>query len=501
MRPVPAAVLTLALLLAGCTSADVPEVEVAEVRPGVVVQTVAAAARLEPAARVTVTAPTGGEVEELLVGDGDVVAAGDPLVRLASDAIDQQITQAEAAADAAGSLAGGAATAGFDLSPVVGAFRAQLDAVFPPLIGALGDQIDVLERTVETVRDTTTERLAELDPEELVELGLDPDDVAELGLDADPDELAERLDTTALEDALYDARRRLAEAEAGYRQARSQLVSAESQVRSQAQQATAAQQAAVEAQRQQAELALEAARARIDDLTIVAPVAGVVELSRGESGGAPATIPDVGGFGDLGGLDELGGLLGGTAGGESATRSGPIAEGVGVGPGQPVLTIYDLSSFSAQVDVDEIDIVEVEVGQDVTVLIDAFPGREFRGVVQRIALSPQRPAGGGAIFPVTVQLVDVPAEVQLRVGLTAAAEIEVRRVDGDTVVPTSALLRRGDDEVVHLLRDGRALQVPVEVDAIGDETAAVSGELSTGDEVITIGVELVEDGAEVEVVR
>lgn len=489
MRHLPAAALALALLLAACTTDDVPEVETATVAPGEVVQTVAAAAQLEPAGRVTLTAPTGGEVEELLVGDGDVVAAGDPLVRLASDAIDQQIAQAEAAADAAGALAGSATAAGLDLSPVLSAFQAQLDAVFPPLLAGLGDQIDVLERAVETAGDAASEQLADLDPDQL----------EALGVDADPQELADGVDTAALDEALRDARYRLAEAEAGYRQARSQLASAESQVQSQAQQASAAQEAAVQAQREQAELALEAARARIDDLTIVAPAAGVVELARGD-GGTGAALPDVGGLagaGELGAAD-LGGLLGGAGEGTSAT--GPIAEGVGVGPGQPLLTIYDLSAFTARVEVDEIDIVEVVVGQDVTVLIDAFPGAELRGTVERIALTPTRPAGGGAIFPVTVALVDVPDDVQLRIGLTASAEIEVRRVEGDTVVPTSALLRRGGEEVVHVLRDGRAVEVPVAVDAIGDDTAAVSGELGADDEVITIGVELVEDGAEVEVV-
>ncbi len=488
--PIPARAGLLALLgfvvLAGCTADGDVEVEVASVRSGEVAQTVAAAARLEPAARVTVNAPIGGEVAELLVGDGDVVSAGDPLVRLASDALDDQVAQAEAAVAAAENAAGGAMGAGFDLAPVVGALRAQLDAVFPPLLGALQDQVATLERAVTGAADTTAEQLAGLDPEEL----------EELGLDLAPEDLADAVDPEALLEPLDDARRRLAEAEAGYREARAQLVQAESQLRTQTQAATAAQVAAVQAQRDQAELALEAARARIDDLAIVAPIDGVVELHRGDAGsGAIPTVPDLGGFGGVG---DLGGVLGGAAG---PSASGPVAEGSGVGAGQPLLTIYDLSSFTARIDVDELDIVDVEVGQDVTVLVDAYPGAEIGGVIRRIALTPERPAGGGAIFPVEVELTEIPDDVRLRIGLTASAEIEVRRVQGDTVVPTSALLRRGGEEVVHLLRDGRAVRVPVVVDALGDEFAAVSGELAAGDEVITRGVELVEHGDEVEVVR
>ena len=119
------------------------------------------------------------------------------------------------------------------------------------------------------------------------------------------------------------------------------------------------------------------------------------------------------------------------------------------------------------------------------------------GVVRRVAIAPERGATGGASYPVTVGLEEVPEGVALRVGLTASAEIEVRRVTGDRVVPTSALLRRGGQEVVYAVRDGRAVEVPVTVDAIGDDTAALLGDIDPGEQVVTIGVELVEDGDQI----
>lgn len=480
MRRSLVAVLPL-LVLAACSSAGDVEVEVAEVGSGEVVQTVAAAGELEPADRATVSAPAGGEVAELLVGDGDEVRAGDPLVRLASDPIDEQVTQAESAVDAAGALADSSAAAGVDVSPVVGAFRSQLDAMFPPLIGALRDQIDALERAAERSREAARTQLEAQDPEEL---GIEREEL---------DELVEAFDGEEVDDALAGARQRLAETEAGYREARHELTHTESQLRSQAQQATAAQEAAAEAQREQAELALEAARARIDDLVLVAPISGVVELSRGDGEAGP-TAP----FGDLGDIEDLGPLGGGAPSGDQ--RTGPITEGAEVGAGQPLLVIYDVSSFTARAGIDELDITDVEVGQEVVVLVDALADVELAGVISRVALTPNRPAGGGASYPVTVELVDVPDDVRLRIGLTASVEVVVQRVEAETVVPTSALLRRGDGEVVYLVRDGVAREVGVTVDALGDQTAAVTGDLSPGDQVVTFGVELVEDGTEVEVV-
>jgi HlyD family secretion protein len=435
----------VAVVLVACSGEEEPGFETAAVETGEVVQTVAAAAQLEPAARVTVTAPAGGEVAELLVADGDEVAEGDPLVRLTSGSVELQIAQAQAAVDAADALAGAAAGAGVDLSPVLGAFRGQLDAVFPPLIDALDQQAATIEN----------------------------------------------------DDARAAIQERIDRADAAYRQARANLQRSEAEARGQAQQATAGQVAAAEAQREQAALALDAARNRADDLTVNAPAAGVVELARTAGGGGDG-LPDLEGLGGegLAGGEDLGALLGG-AGGGGAAVAGPLAAGVAVTPGQSLLTIYDLSGFTAMVEVDEIDVVEVEEGQAVTVLVDAYPTTELRGVVDHVALAPRRGVTGGASYPVTVDLRGVPAEVRLRVGLTASAEIEVRRLEADTVVPTSALLRRGGGEVVHVVRDGVAREVSVTVTAIGEDTAAVEGDLEPGERVVTVGVELIEDGDEV----
>lgn len=530
--------LILALTAAACTGDDLPEVETALVGPGEVVQTIAAAARIEPAGRVTLVAPASGPIAELFVDDGDEVVPGDPLLRLSEDAIADQIAAAEGALEAAGSLSGLSIGAGFDLAPVLAAFRGTFESVFPALLGALAAQVDATEaavtgviataasaadaqaEAVATLAQAVADAVAESALGEIVEL--DPDLVAGLELGADPEQVAEAL--LAAEVAARDARTALAETEAAFRAVAGGLAGAEAEAVAATDAADAAQRAAVEAQREQAELALEAAQARIDDLTLVAPVGGVVELAPADGAGATdlGALAGLGGAGALGGLAGLGDLAdlgdldaiadrlgagagagagvgaGTSAGGAGIVRvDGPIAAGVEVSAGQPLVVLYDLSAFTADLEVDELDIIEVEVGQPVTVLVDAFPGAELAGEVRRVAITPARGATGAALYPVSVALTDPPADVRLRVGLNAAAEIEVRRVEGERVVPTSALLRRGGQEVVFVVRDGRAVEVAVEVLAIGDDTAALEGEVQPGERVVTIGVELVADGDEV----
>jgi len=521
----PIALLALAaVVLAACTGEDDPVFGTAEVTDGEVVQTVAAAGVLEPAAQTTVTAPAGGEIEVLEVADGDRVEAGDPLFTLRSDSLEQQLEQAEAAVETVGLLAGSAdGLGGVDLAPVVTSLQAQLDAVVPALLGALEDQVGALEATITAVTDATEESgratvaalrdlrdtLGGALPEEL---GVDPKTIAAPAADA----TLVSVDTSDLEASLASAQTRLHAAQVEYRSATAQLDEVAGSLSAQTDAAAQAQEAAAEAQREQAETAVEAVRQRLDDLAVVAPRGGVVELVRNAGGG------DLGGLENLEGLEGLEGLggdlgslaegLGGDGGGLAGTgglgaalgepggdrTSGPPAVGASVGPGQPVLTIFDLDAFTVRAEVDELDVVEVASGQQVVVLVDAFPTAELRGVVERVGIEPRQVGTGGAQFPVTVRIEEVPDEVELRVGLTSSVEIEVRVVEGELVVPSSALLRRGGDEVVHVVRDGRAERVEVEVLAVGDGTAAIQGPLEPGDIVVTTGVELLEDGQEIE---
>jgi HlyD family secretion protein len=440
--PAVAAGLVVALAAAGCSSEPQVTTEVAEVTAGEVVATVAAPARIAPRDRVTVGAPVGGEVVELLVDSGDVVEAGDPIARLASDSLELQIAQAEQAIEAADALAN--VSVGLDLSPLIAAVRGQVETVVPELLDAVGGQVEVIE---------------------------------------DPERRAE-------------AEASLARARASYEESTEELRTAERRARSQASRATASQRAAAEAQKEAAQLALDAAEERREDLVLTAPVGGVVELAPAAGGGAGGGgLPDVSALAEGGGGD-LSGLAAGLLGGSGATSSsGPVAVGVELAPGQPVATVFDLGAFFAEVQVDELDAILLERGQEVVVLVDAYPDVELRGTVTHVAIEPTRGETGGVVFPVQVDITDVPDDVELRVGLTASAEVVVDRVDAETVVPSSALLRRGGQEVVYLVGDDDVVrEVPVTVLAFGADTAAVEGDLAVGDTVAVSGVAELSDG-------
>jgi len=104
--------------------------------------------------------------------------------------------------------------------------------------------------------------------------------------------------------------------------------------------------------------------------------------------------------------------------------------------GSTLMTLADLSIITAEVKVDETDIVNVAMGQPVDVTVDALPGRVFPGTVTEVGdqlfCAPpvcHQPKhhrhGRGKDFKVVVTLSTPPAE--LRPGLSATAKITTAR--------------------------------------------------------------------------
>lgn len=110
-----------------------------------------------------------------------------------------------------------------------------------------------------------------------------------------------------------------------------------------------------------------------------------------------------------------------------APFSGTISEinvrlGEWINPGMPVMVIADLADLQIETtDLNEIDAARVKVGNPVVVTFDALPGVEVRGMVKSIA--PKASEGSGVNYTVVV----IPEKLPelLRWGMTAFVDIEV----------------------------------------------------------------------------
>ena len=179
----------------------------------------------------------------------------------------------------------------------------------------------------------------------------------------------------------------------------------------------------------------------------------------------------------------LGGVTVGQQLGAPAEGQGQGQSAAGTG-----IKVADLSQMSVSIEVNEIDITKVAVGQHATVTFSALPGVESEAIVTEIATMSSSGGegmyyGGNVTYTVTL-LIENP-DPQLKPGMTASARIDVKYLQGVLCVSTGALMS-DDGETYYLMvrnAQGEFEQRFVTVLAEGSTTAAIEGAIAEGDEV------------------
>lgn len=163
------------------------------------------------------------------------------------------------------------------------------------------------------------------------------------------------------------------------------------------------------------------------------------------------------------------------------TSSSPMPGDLVV-PGTTAFRLDDLSRLLVDVQISEVDINAVTIGQQVTVTFDAILGKEYKGVVTgvgQVGTSLQ----GTVSFLVTVELQSVDETV--KPGMTGAVTILVRELENVLLVPNRAVRIVDGQRVVYVLKNGLPERVNIRLGASSDTVSEVlSGDLQVGDLVI-----------------
>lgn len=199
-----------------------------------------------------------------------------------------------------------------------------------------------------------------------------------------------------------------------------------------------------------------------------------------------------------------------------------VVMGIQNSPGSTIMTISDMSVVTAEVKVDETDIVNVKLGQPAEVMIDALPKQKFKGTVTEIGdnailrstgVSTSQSTTGSQEardFKVVVTLTNPPDT--LRPGLSATAKITTATRDNALTIPIQALTirQRGDlrdkskgsvqaaspdqaksdkEELqgvfVYRANQNKVEFVPVETGITGTTDIEVTQGLKEGDQIVT----------------
>jgi HlyD family secretion protein len=153
-----------------------------------------------------------------------------------------------------------------------------------------------------------------------------------------------------------------------------------------------------------------------------------------------------------------------------------------VAPGLQSFRLDDLSHLFIDVEVPEVDINRVKVGQETNLSFDAILGNEYAGQVTevaRVGVNTQ----GVVNFNVTIELMEKDEEV--RPGMTAAVNIVVSNVENALIVPNRAVRFLNGERIVYLLQDGEQVSVPIEIGSSSETySEIIEGDIKEGDDVI-----------------
>jgi HlyD family secretion protein len=207
-----------------------------------------------------------------------------------------------------------------------------------------------------------------------------------------------------------------------------------------------------------------------------------------------------------------------------------MVTGIQNAQGSTLMTVADMSVITAEVKVDETDIVNVKLNQAVDVTVDALPGKTFKGHVTEVGDQALLRTTGIATSQSTtgteeakdfkvVVTIDFGEENRLRPGLSATAKIRTAEVNNAVVLPLQALVSRDTAAEETLAKNGgklpekdappaaganadalkkpgvyvvrdekgklRAYFKPVQTGITGATDVQVLGGLAPGDEVVT----------------
>jgi HlyD family secretion protein len=395
--------------------------------------TVSSTGTVMPKEKLTLVFPSGGMLAAMRVELGQKVEAGQELARLDTRQLDLSVVQAEATLKINNARLAQAKT---------GASAADLAAAQAALDNAQG-LYDAAKRKLGLKDEQLSVAEADL---KRTELALQ-DAQRAYDLVAWRPEIGMLPQSGALQKATLDYQRALANYklqvaaidDTSFRSAASQLAQVKAQLDKLQRSPTPEEVAIAEAQVEQSQAALDAANLRVADAILLAPFSGTV-VSVGPQAG------------------EL------------------------VSAATPIVVLADLEHYYIDASIDETDIGSLQVGQDVSITLDAFPDITLAGKVTQID-----PLGSVAQGVVTygVKIEVTLDEGVLRPSMTATVDIVVAKKDNALVVPNRAV-RRGTAGryQVEVVQAGKAETRPVTIGLSNETFTEIVEGVSEGEEVV-----------------
>jgi hypothetical protein len=146
----------------------------------------------------------------------------------------------------------------------------------------------------------------------------------------------------------------------------------------------------------------------------------------------------------------------------------------------------DMSSLQVEADVSESNITRVKLGQACEIVLDAYPDKRYPGLVHKIVPTADR-AKATVMTKVVFRERDERVLPEMSAKVTFLSDSPNAAEAGSPpllTVPSSAIVQRSGTPVVFTVREGKAIETPVQSGrVIGNRTEILQG-ISQGDQVV-----------------
>lgn len=390
--------------------------QLVEVVRGDLIVSISGSGNIEVANEAELTFGVGGKIDKIYVEKGDRVSKGDVLAQLDTGALELALTQAQVGVTQAHLTV---------IQAQVGVTQAQV------ALEVAKYNLDRMEDVAEAKDDITDAKyevkIAEMRLKEINYLGGGDDSatqywrteliLAQIKLAEAQADLAELLAedkyASLVVDEVIIKQLQVKVAEESVEQARLTLEQAQRSV-------------------EQAQQSLEQAQKQLDEATITAPFGGIIASVSADEGDTVSTATTI-------------------------------------------VHLIDLTSIELKVEVDEIDIPSVKLGQKVIFEVDALPDFPLEGEVTLISLLPMIEAGIVS-YEVTIGL-NVSEDSELKVGMSATADVIIDERSNVLLVPNRAIKQDSQgNPVVKVMVNEQIQEMPVIIGiSDGFQTEIISG--------------------------
>ncbi len=164
----------------------------------------------------------------------------------------------------------------------------------------------------------------------------------------------------------------------------------------------------------------------------------------------------------------------------------PIKEGATVREKQAIITIPDMSKMSVKVNIHESDIKKIVTGQKARVRVDAFPDRVLDGEVIKVGVLPNSENRWmNPDLKVYETTIKIEGTIEwLKPGMSAEAEVLVKRLDDAAYIPIQSVVPQGDKQVCFVIEGGEPTRREIETGEITVEFITVTKGLKAGERVL-----------------